>query len=184
MLMICSSRARNRSPDPVVSCFFGRIAPSNAATESRLPIRGNLQNDIASFGRSDPETLQSQKRRRFKIRPLVKSLQVVHGQLDIVVNNASAISLAPVTQTDMKALRSDAHQINTRGTCMVSKYAIATPPETASTPRPNRLTATCYAIRLRFWLVLPQPQHLRRVAGSSAPPSSNQPSLRHVPSDH
>jgi hypothetical protein len=36
MLMICSSRARNRSPDPVVSCFFGRIAPSNAATESRL----------------------------------------------------------------------------------------------------------------------------------------------------
>jgi len=36
MLMICSSRARNRSPDPVVSCFFGRITPSDAATESRL----------------------------------------------------------------------------------------------------------------------------------------------------
>src|SRR6478736_2134701 len=42
MLMICSSRARNRSPDPVVSCFFGRIAPSDAATESRLLIRENL----------------------------------------------------------------------------------------------------------------------------------------------
>src|SRR4029077_7696122 len=27
MLMIWSSRARNRSPDPLVSCCFGRIAP-------------------------------------------------------------------------------------------------------------------------------------------------------------
>ncbi len=45
------------------------------------------------------------------------------GGIDIVVNNASAISLTPVTQTDMK--RFDLmHQINTRGTFMVSKYAI------------------------------------------------------------
>jgi citronellol/citronellal dehydrogenase len=46
------------------------------------------------------------------------------GGLDIVVNNASAISLTPVAQTDMK--RFDLmHQINARGTFMVSKYAIA-----------------------------------------------------------
>jgi citronellol/citronellal dehydrogenase len=45
------------------------------------------------------------------------------GSLDIVVNNASAISLTPVAATDMK--RFDLmHQINTRGTFMVSKYAI------------------------------------------------------------
>jgi len=45
------------------------------------------------------------------------------GGIDIVVNNASAISLTPTTQTDMK--RFDLmHQINTRGTYMVSKYAI------------------------------------------------------------
>jgi len=45
------------------------------------------------------------------------------GGLDIVVNNASAISLTPVQQTDMK--RFDLmHQINARGTFMVSKYAI------------------------------------------------------------
>jgi len=45
------------------------------------------------------------------------------GGLDIVVNNASAISLTPVSQTDMK--RFDLmHQINTRGTFMVSKYAV------------------------------------------------------------
>ena len=45
------------------------------------------------------------------------------GGIDIVVNNASAISLTPVTHTDMK--RFDLmHQINTRGTFVVSKWAI------------------------------------------------------------
>ncbi len=45
------------------------------------------------------------------------------GGIDIVVNNASAISLTPVTKTEMK--RFDLmHQVNTRGTFMVSKYAI------------------------------------------------------------
>jgi citronellol/citronellal dehydrogenase len=45
------------------------------------------------------------------------------GGLDIVVNNASAISLTPSQATDMK--RFDLmHQINVRGTFMVSKYAI------------------------------------------------------------
>ncbi|WP_342359126.1 NAD(P)-dependent oxidoreductase [Terrarubrum flagellatum] len=46
------------------------------------------------------------------------------GGLDIVVNNASAIQLTPTTATDMK--RFDLmHQINARGTFMVSKHAIA-----------------------------------------------------------
>ena len=45
------------------------------------------------------------------------------GGLDIVVNNASAIQLTPVVETDMR--RFDLmHQVNTRGTFMVSKYAI------------------------------------------------------------
>ncbi|MGA3307927.1 MAG: NAD(P)-dependent oxidoreductase [Xanthobacteraceae bacterium] len=45
------------------------------------------------------------------------------GGIDIVVNNASAISLTPVALTDMK--RFDLmHQINTRGTFVVSKWAI------------------------------------------------------------
>ena len=45
------------------------------------------------------------------------------GGIDIVVNNASAISLTSTTQTDMR--RFDLmHQVNTRGTYMVSKYAI------------------------------------------------------------
>jgi len=45
------------------------------------------------------------------------------GGIDIVVNNASAIQLTPVQQTDMK--RFDLmHQINARGTFVVSKHAI------------------------------------------------------------
>ena len=45
------------------------------------------------------------------------------GGVDIVVNNASAINIAPTTALEMK--RFDLmHQINTRGTFMVSKYAI------------------------------------------------------------
>ena len=46
------------------------------------------------------------------------------GGIDIVVNNASAIQLTNTTATDMK--RFDLmHQINARGTFMVSKWAIA-----------------------------------------------------------
>jgi len=45
------------------------------------------------------------------------------GGIDVVVNNASAIQLAPVTATDMR--RFDLmQQINARGTFMVSKFAI------------------------------------------------------------
>src|SRR5450759_5523922 len=49
MLMICSSLARNRSPDPVVACCFGRIVPSDAATESCFAAEGNPENEIARF---------------------------------------------------------------------------------------------------------------------------------------
>ena len=45
------------------------------------------------------------------------------GGIDIVINNASAVSRTPVADTDMK--RYDLMQgINTRGTFMVAKYAI------------------------------------------------------------
>src|SRR5471030_77883 len=45
------------------------------------------------------------------------------GGIDIVVNNASAIQLTPVEQTDMR--RFDLmHGVNARGTFMVSKFAI------------------------------------------------------------
>jgi citronellol/citronellal dehydrogenase len=57
------------------------------------------------------------------------------GGIDIVVNNASAISLTPVAATEMR--RFDLmHQINTRGTFMVSKFAI---PHLAKAQNPHIL---------------------------------------------
>jgi citronellol/citronellal dehydrogenase len=57
------------------------------------------------------------------------------GGIDIVVNNASAISLTPIAATDMK--RYDLMMgINARGTFMVSKYAL---PYLAMTANPHIL---------------------------------------------
>jgi citronellol/citronellal dehydrogenase len=63
------------------------------------------------------------------IRDEVQLAEAVHktvqtfGGLDICVNNASAISLTPTLETDMK--RYDLmHQINTRGTFLTSKLCI------------------------------------------------------------
>jgi citronellol/citronellal dehydrogenase len=57
------------------------------------------------------------------VKDAIDKTAATFGGIDIVVNNASAIQLTPVQQTDMR--RFDLmHQINTRGTFMVSKYAI------------------------------------------------------------
>src|SRR5262245_10151199 len=89
MLMIWSSRARNRSLDPVVSFFFGRIAPSDAATESCFSIRGNPENEIASFRGLRPESLQSQVT---KTRPktTLSGLEVLHGRLATLIKGSFA----------------------------------------------------------------------------------------------
>lgn len=53
-----------------------------------------------------------------QVREAVKSAAAKFGGIDIVVNNASAISLTPTEQTEMK--RYDLmHNINTRGTFLV-----------------------------------------------------------------
>jgi citronellol/citronellal dehydrogenase len=57
------------------------------------------------------------------VKDAIERTSARFGGIDIVVNNASAISLAPVAATDMK--RFDLmHQINVRGTFLVSKYAL------------------------------------------------------------
>lgn len=57
------------------------------------------------------------------VKAAIDKTAATFGGLDIVVNNASAVSRTTVAETDMK--RFDLmHQINARGTFMVSKYAI------------------------------------------------------------
>jgi len=57
------------------------------------------------------------------VQSAIEKTAAAFGGIDIVVNNASAVSRTPVVETDMK--RYDLmQQINTRGTFMVSKYAI------------------------------------------------------------
>src|SRR5262245_26155813 len=57
------------------------------------------------------------------VQAAIEKTAQTFGGLDIVVNNASAVSRTSVADTDMK--RYDLMQaINTRGTFMVSKYAI------------------------------------------------------------
>src|SRR4051795_12478337 len=58
-----------------------------------------------------------------QVRNAIEQTVATFGRLDIVVNNASAVSRTPVADTDMR--RFDLmHQVNARGTFMVSKYAI------------------------------------------------------------
>ena len=57
------------------------------------------------------------------VRQALEKTAQAFGGIDIVVNNASAIQLTPVAQTDMR--RFDLmHQINARGTFVVSKFAL------------------------------------------------------------
>jgi citronellol/citronellal dehydrogenase len=58
-----------------------------------------------------------------QVKAAIEQTVATFGGLDIVVNNASAVARTPVVDTDMR--RFDLmHQVNVRGTFMVSKYAI------------------------------------------------------------
>jgi citronellol/citronellal dehydrogenase len=58
-----------------------------------------------------------------QVKSAIEQAVATFGGLDIVINNASAVSRSPVAETDMR--RFDLmHQVNARGTFMVSKYAI------------------------------------------------------------
>src|ERR1700754_361297 len=58
-----------------------------------------------------------------QVKGAIEQTVATFGRLDIVVNNASAVQRTSVVETDMR--RFDLmHQVNTRGTLMVSKYAI------------------------------------------------------------
>jgi citronellol/citronellal dehydrogenase len=100
------------------------IAAKTAEAHPRLPgtIFTAAREIEAAGGKALP--LQTDIRDEEGVKAAIDRTVATFGGLDILVNNASAISLATSEATEMK--RFDLmHQINARGTFMVSKYAIA-----------------------------------------------------------
>jgi len=99
------------------------IAAKTDAPHAKLPgtIHTAAAEIAAAGGRALP--LMVDVRDEEAVKAAIERTAAHFGGLDIVVNNASAITLTPTASTDMR--RFDLmHQVNARGTFMVSKYAI------------------------------------------------------------
>src|SRR6516165_4908073 len=99
------------------------IAAKTAEPNPKLPgtIHSAAEAIEKAGGKALPLVVDVRDERQ--VREALEKTAATFGGLDIVVNNASAISLTDSQATDMK--RFDLmHQINTRGTFMVSKFAV------------------------------------------------------------
>ena len=101
------------------------IAIAAKTTDANAKLPGTIHTAAAEIeaagGRALP--LVVDVRDEAAVRGALEETAKQFGGVDIVVNNASAVSRTSVADTDMK--RFDLmHQINARGTFMVSKYAI------------------------------------------------------------
>ena len=101
------------------------VAIAAKTAEPHPKLEGTIHTAAAEIekagGRALP--LQVDVREEGQVRDALEKTAQAFGGIDIVVNNASAIQLTPVAQTDMR--RFDLmHGINARGTFMVSKFAI------------------------------------------------------------
>jgi citronellol/citronellal dehydrogenase len=112
------------------------IAAKTVVEHNKLPgtIYSAAKDIEAAGGRS--LALECDIRNEEQVQAAIAKCVAEYGKLDILVNNASAISLTPTEQTEMK--RYDLmHQVNARGTFMCSKYAI---PHLALQANPHILT--------------------------------------------
>ena len=99
------------------------IAAKTATPHPKLP--GTIHTAAAEIEQAGGKALPLvvDVRDEDSVKRAIDQTAAAFGGIDIVVNNASAIQLAPVAQTDMR--RFDLmHQVNARGTFMVSKYAL------------------------------------------------------------
>ena len=99
------------------------VAAKTAEAHPKLPgtIYSAAQEIEAAGGKALP--LLVDVREEAQVRQALEATAEAFGGIDIVVNNASAISLTDAQNTDMK--RYDLmHSINARGTFMVSKFAV------------------------------------------------------------
>jgi citronellol/citronellal dehydrogenase len=99
------------------------IAAKTATPHPKLP--GTIHTAAAEIEQAGGKALPLvvDVRDEDSVKRAIDQTAAAFGGIDIVVNNASAIQLAPVAQTDMR--RFDLmHQVNARGTFMASKYAL------------------------------------------------------------
>ncbi len=101
------------------------IAIAAKTAEPHPKLKGTIHTAAAEIeaagGKALP--LMVDVREEMQVAEAMKKTAAAFGGIDIVVNNASAIQLTRTPETDMR--RFDLmHQINTRGTYMVSKHAI------------------------------------------------------------
>jgi citronellol/citronellal dehydrogenase len=99
------------------------IAAKTATPHPRLPgtIHTAAEAIVEAGGRALP--LEVDVRNEAAVADAIARTARHFGGIDIVVNNASAIALTKVADTDIR--RFDLmHQVNTRGTFLVSKCAI------------------------------------------------------------
>jgi citronellol/citronellal dehydrogenase len=100
------------------------IAAKTEAPHPKLP--GTIHSAAAEIEAAGGQALALavDVREEGAVRDAIERTAAHFGGIDILVNNASAISLTRIADTDMR--RFDLmHQVNARGTFMVSKYAIA-----------------------------------------------------------
>lgn len=99
------------------------IAAKTTTEDPRLP--GTIFTAAEAIRKAGGKALAIQTDIRFEdqVEAAIKKTVEEFGGIDICINNASAISLTPSEQTNMK--RYDLmHQINTRGTFLVSKCCV------------------------------------------------------------
>jgi citronellol/citronellal dehydrogenase len=111
------------------------VAAKTDTAHPKLP--GTIHTAAAEIARAGGRALPLvvDVREEEQVKAAIAKTAETFGGIDIVVNNASAIQLTPVEQTEMR--RYDLMQeVNARGTFMVSKYAI---PHLAKAANPHIL---------------------------------------------
>src|ERR1700689_4533966 len=79
--MIWSSRARNRSFEPVVLCFFGRIVRPPIGRENHASLlEGIAKSNLQGSDAQSTKTLQSQTHLPTRMRFQISRLAVLHGR--------------------------------------------------------------------------------------------------------
>ncbi len=114
------------------------IAVAAKTSEPHPKLEGTIHTAAAAIEKAGGHALPLvvDVREEASVKAAIDETAARFGGIDIVVNNASAIQLTPVAQTDMR--RYDLMMgINTRGTFMVSKYAL---PHLAKAANPHILT--------------------------------------------